>query len=98
MFGNREDDVEVLDRQQFFLPAFQPLQPVITLTLWTVAVAARVVSDANVIALAAFFDMAAQYGRAAGFDSAHHAQWLTREAVLRPVSFAMFVENVSQPD
>ncbi len=58
-FRNREDDVKILDRQQFALPAFQPPGPGQGLALGTVAVAAGVVADAGEGTVAALFDVAA---------------------------------------
>src|SRR6185312_8196532 len=55
--GQSEDDVKIFDRQQFSLPALQPLDTVRPLTLRTMAVAAGVIAVARVAALAAFFGM-----------------------------------------
>lgn len=53
------------------------------------AVATGVVGDTDVIALVAFFDMAAEHSSAADFNGAHHAKLLEWQfvscAVLRPV-------------
>jgi len=43
-----------------------------------VAVAAGIVGDTDVIALVAFFDMAAEHGGAANLDGAHDAQLFAR--------------------
>jgi hypothetical protein len=64
--------MKIFDRQQFGLPVGKPLRPLAVLTFRTVTVAAGVVGDARVIALAAFFDMAAERGSAAHFDRTHH--------------------------
>src|SRR6266436_7999313 len=58
-FWNSEDNVEILDRQQLGLPRFQPAGARQGLALGAMAVAAGVVADANVLAVAALFDVAA---------------------------------------
>src|SRR6516165_7477839 len=61
----REDDVEIADRQQIGLAGRKPILRLRTLTLWAMAITARVVSDAAVAAILAALDMAAECGRAA---------------------------------
>ena len=63
-----EDDVEVGHRQQLGLPVRQPLGTGQPLALRTVPVAAGVVGDADLPAVGALLDMAAQRRRAAGLD------------------------------
>jgi hypothetical protein len=58
------------------------------------AVPAGVVGDARKVAVVAFFDMAAQRGGAANFNSAHDAQLLKGKLVSFPVSAAVLSENV----
>ena len=67
----REDDVEIADRQQIGLAGREPVPRRRALTLWAMAVAARVVRDAAVAALLAALDMAAERGRAALLDRRH---------------------------
>ena len=98
LFGQSEHDMEILDRQQFGLPRFEPFCPLCVLTLGTMAVAAGVVADPGVVAMAALFDVAAQDGGAAGFDSPHDAQRLERQGVRGAVGFAVLSKNVSQLD
>lgn len=76
-----EDDVEILDRQQFGLAIFEPLRTRERLALRTVPIAAAVESDALVAAGIALLDVAAQRGRAAALDGAHHAALPTAQAV-----------------
>jgi len=61
-----------------------------------VAVAARVVRNAGEIALAAFFDMAAERGGATYFDGAHDAPLLKRQRMRRPVGFSVLSKNAGQ--
>jgi hypothetical protein len=70
-FRQREDGVEVLCRQEFFLPVLEPLQTLCTLAFGAVAVAAGVVGVGRVGAVAAGFDPAAESRRAADLDGAH---------------------------
>ena len=94
--GQREDDVEILDRQQFSLPVFQPLHACHRLTLRTVAIAATVERDALVPAGVALLDMTAQRGRAAALDGAHDAALAAAQAlaVLLAVGGAELAEDV----
>jgi hypothetical protein len=68
--------VKVLDRQQFGLPSRQPFCALAVLAFGTMAIAAGVITDAGMTALAAFFDMTAEHGGAAHFDGAHDPQLL----------------------
>ena len=67
----REDDVEIADRQQIGLAGGEPIRRRRALTLWAMAIAARVVSDAAVAAILAALDMPAERGRAALLDRRH---------------------------
>ena len=70
----REDHVEIADRQQVGLAGREPILRRRALALWTMAVAARVVSDAAVAAIFAALDMPAESGRAALLDRRHHLE------------------------
>jgi len=72
--GQREDHVEIADRQQIGLAGRKPILRRRTLTLWAMAVATRVVGDAAVAAILAPLDMAAEHGRAALLDRRHHLE------------------------
>ena len=67
LLWHREDDVEVLDRQELGLPLLQPFRPCQGLALRAMAVSAGVVGDLSVPALAALGDVTAQ-GRSAAID------------------------------
>jgi len=67
----REDDVEIVDRQQIGLAGREPILRSGALTLGAMAIAARVVGDAAVAAILAALDMAAERGRAALLDRRH---------------------------
>src|SRR6516225_1372557 len=69
--GQGEDDVEIADRQQIGLARREPILCRRALTFWTMAIAARVISDAAVAAILAALDMAAERGRAALLDRRH---------------------------
>ena len=64
----REDDMKVVDRQQFLAASGQPLVASVGLALWAVPVAAGVERDGLVAALAAAVQMAAERCRAAALD------------------------------
>ena len=70
----REDDVEVADRQQIGLARRQPVPCRRALALGAVPVAAAVVGDAAVAAVLARLDMTAEGCGAAGLDRRHHLQ------------------------
>ena len=60
--GQREDHVEIADRQQICLAGRKPIRRRGALTLWAMAIATRVVSDAAVAAIFAALDMATERG------------------------------------
>ena len=96
LFGHCKHDVEILDRQQFGLALLQPLGTVRVLTLGTMPVAAGVVADLRMIAVAALFDVAAQGRGAAGFNGPHDAQLWQRQRVRGAVGFTVLSKDVSQ--
>ena len=63
--------MEIADRQQIGLARCQPIRRRRALTLWAMAVTARVVSNAAVAAILAALDMAAERSRAALLDCRH---------------------------
>src|SRR5215472_5822945 len=69
--GQRENDVEIADRQQIRLASRKPILRRCALTLWAMAVATGVVSDAAVAAILATLDMATECSRAALLDRRH---------------------------
>ena len=58
--GQRENDMEIPDRDDFFPAAFNPLLTLLVLTLWTVTVTTAVIADMHVPAFGTHFDMPAQ--------------------------------------
>ena len=66
-----EHDVEVRDRQQLGLSVGEPLRPSQALAFGAVPVAAGIVGDADLAAVGALLDMAAERRRAARLDGAH---------------------------
>src|SRR6516165_6081622 len=69
--GQREDHVEIGDRQQICPACRKPIRRRRALTLWAMAIATRVVSDAAVAAIFAALDMATERGGAALLDCRH---------------------------
>ena len=72
--GQREDDVEVADRQQVRLALGEPRARRCALALRAVSVAAAVVGDPLMPAGLAGLDMTAKRGGAAGLDRRHHLE------------------------
>ena len=70
----REDDMEVADRQQIGFARGEPVPCRRALAFGAMPVAAGVVGDAAVAAVLARLDMAAERGGAAGLDRRHHLQ------------------------
>src|SRR6516165_3168283 len=69
--GQREDHMEIADRQQIGLARSEPIRRRRALTFWTMAIATRVVSDAAVAAVLATLDMPAERRRTALLDRRH---------------------------
>ena len=72
-FGNREDDVKIVRRQNLGRSFFDPLGTCEGLTLWTVAVAAAVVTGPLVIAAVAALEMTAEGCGSTHLDRGHDA-------------------------
>ena len=70
--------MKISNRQHILLPSLNPLLTVGTLALWTMPIAARVVTNSLMIALEviAFVDMTAQVCRAAMLNGIKHTQVL----------------------
>ena len=96
LLWQRKYNVEILDRQQLLLAAGEPAGTLGVLTLRAMPVAAGVVADAEMRALAALLDMAAEGGGAADLDGAHDAQLLTRQPMRGAIGGAVLSKNVSQ--
>ena len=62
--------MEILNWKQFILALLKPAGAVEALALGAMAIAAGVVGDAGVMALAALFDVSAQFRGAADLDGA----------------------------
>jgi hypothetical protein len=89
--------MEVRDGQQFRLALLDPFAAGNRLTLRAVAIAAGVVSNALVLAVAAAFDVAAEDGGPAYLDGTHYAKMRQRQAILRPISRTSLTKDVGQP-
>jgi hypothetical protein len=94
LLGDGKNDVEIFHRQQFGLPAFEPLGPLRALTLRAMAVAARVVRVAFFSAVVALFEMATEGRSAANLDGPHNTQLLQGKPVSFPAGGAVHSENV----
>ena len=83
--GQREDEVEVRDRQELGLPPREPFGPRHRLALRTMPIATRVVGDLLVVAVVAGRDVSAQRGGAAGADGSEDPLLRKRQASPVPV-------------
>ena len=92
--GEREDDVEIVDRQQARQAALQPLGALDRLALGTVPVAAGVIGDAAIATAMAGLDMAAQGRRAASGQPAQHGRLLRRDRVSGTIGLPVGADNV----
>src|SRR5215471_1052289 len=72
-FGNGEDDMKIGRRENFGRSFFNPLRTSERLALWTVAVAAAVVTGPLVIAAVAALEMTAESCGSAHLDRGHDA-------------------------
>jgi len=97
-----ENDVEILDWQQFSLPVLKPLCSHQRLTLWAMAIAATVEGDALVPTGIALFDVAAKRRSATLFDGTHDAALPQAQSprMLRTIGRADLAKDVRhlQPD
>jgi len=96
IFGKGEDHMEVRHRQELAATLLQPASLVQSLTLRTMAVPARVVTDFLGSARFTFVNVTAQGGGAANLDRSHCAQLGTAQSVLTPIDLAMSAKNVRQ--
>ena len=92
----REDDVEIGNRQQLGLPRGEPLAAGLPLALRAMPVAAGIVGDADRPAGPAALDMAAEFGGPAELDRAHHAPLDAPEMAVMglPIRLAVVAEDV----
>src|SRR5690349_14413927 len=86
LFRDSEDNMKILYRQQFRFSTLQPLGAFRVLTLRAMPIAAGIIRDQNVLALAALFDMATEGGCTADLDGAHDTQLLAPKPVRASVS------------
>jgi hypothetical protein len=77
--GHAEDQVVIAGRQEFLLAGCQPFVASVGLTLWAVAVAARVIRDGLMAAAFTLVAMSAKCGRAAALDGSEHFQLWPRK-------------------
>ena len=93
-FGQGEDEVEVLDRQQLLLACLDPQGALEGAALGAVAVAAGVVADLDMVAVVALIDVAAEGAGATARDVAHRPVLLGTELVLLAVGVPVAAEDV----
>lgn len=60
--GEGEDSMKVLNGEEILAASFEPLGPLVALTLWAVAVAARIVGNLQVCAGITLLDVPAKLG------------------------------------
>jgi hypothetical protein len=94
LLGDGKNHVEVFDRQQFGLSAFQPLGALRALTFRAMAVAARVVSVAFFSAVVALFEVATEGCGAADLDGSHNTELLQGKPMTFPVNGSVLSKNV----
>jgi len=94
--GQCEDEVEIPHGQQLCFARRQPSLRRTRLTLWAMAVAARIVGDVFMRAVSAARNMPPKRRRAAALDGAHHFQLCQADMtrVCRTPSRTMGAENV----
>ena len=73
LFGKGEDDMKIVRRENFGRSFFNPLRTSERLALWTVAVAAAVVTGPLVIAAVAALEMTAESCGSTHLDRGHDA-------------------------
>ena len=95
--GHAEDQVVIVGRQQLLLAGGQPFVTSVGLTLWAVAIAARVVRDGLMAAALTLVAVSAECGRAAALDGSEHLQVWPREELSTAIqeSIAGPTDNVS---
>src|SRR5215469_3277000 len=79
-FGDGEDHMEVLHRQQFGAALVEPFFARPFLALGAVAIPAGAVLNVGVLAVVAPFDHTAQRGGTAGFDGLHQTELMQGSA------------------
>jgi hypothetical protein len=94
LFGDGEDDVKVLDRQQVGLPVSEPLHPLGVQTLGAVPVAAGVIGVASCRTVVAFFEVATEGRGTADLDGAQDTQLLYGERMSLSVGAAVLSKDV----
>jgi hypothetical protein len=96
LLPQREDDVEILNRQQIGLARFQPRPSGRALARRTMSVSAAAVGDLSKPALLAAPNVASQRRRAAGLDRPHHATLATIEVagIGLAIGFTVAAEDI----
>ena len=86
--------MKVFHRQQFSFPPRQPFAPLQILAFGAMAIAAGVVADALIRAVAAALHMPAKGGCPAHLDGAHEPVLLERQSMLGAVDGAVAAEDI----
>jgi hypothetical protein len=86
--------MEILGLQEVGLPGLQPALFVQSLALWAVSIPTRVEFERYRAARVADQQVSALGSGAAGLDGPHHAQLLTREAMVLAKGVTMLAENI----
>ena len=82
MFGDGEDDVVVIDGQQFSLPVFEPLGAGQILAFGAMAVTAGVIRDSLLTTVTTGLHMPAQGGSPARLDGCHQTVLMPGQGML----------------
>ena len=93
LFRNGENYVVVVDRQQFSLPACDPLCPGQILAFRTVTIATGVVGVSFFGAVAAFLPIASERGGTTRFDGMHQPELMEWQAMLFAVPGTVGAED-----
>src|SRR2546427_10815375 len=96
LFGDGEDHMEIVGRENFGRSLLDPLSTREGLALWAMAVSAAVVARPLVITAIAAFEMPAQSCGATHLDRGHDASLGSRERplVLLTIGFAVAAEDI----
>jgi hypothetical protein len=86
--------MEVRDGQQLGFAPLEPLCPRQILALGAVAIAARVIAEAFMLAVAATFPMTAQGRGPATFDGSHQAVLMREQSMVDAVPRSVAAEDV----
>jgi len=96
LFGEREDDVKIVRREDFRFPFFEPFRPRQRLAFGAMSIAAAIVAGPLERTAVAVLEMTAQGRRAAHLDGGHDAPLCggERRPMLLSIGFTLAAEDV----